>query len=102
MPLSAPAASDAARDAASQGEASGTDAWVHDLSDEELFQRLRVLRKTLADEAHVPPYVVFSDKTLRAMVRRRPRSAEELMEVPGVGAVKLERYGEVFLEELKG
>lgn len=76
------------------------DAWVHDGSAEELFQRLRVLRKSLADEAHVPPYVVFSDKTLRAMVRRRPTTEAELLEVPGVGQVKLERYGEAFLEEL--
>ena len=76
------------------------DVWVHDAPDEELFQRLRVLRKSLADEAHVPPYVVFSDRTLRAMVRRRPRTEEELLEVPGVGQNKLERYGEAFLEEL--
>ena len=76
------------------------DVWVHDGNDEELFQRLRVLRKSLADEAHVPPYVVFSDRTLRAMVRRRPHTDEELLEVPGVGATKLKRYGEAFLEEL--
>lgn len=83
-------------------EAAEADVWVHDASDEELFQRLRVLRKTLADEAKVPPYVVFSDRTLRAMVRRRPRSEAELLEVPGVGQVKLERYGAAFLEELRG
>ena len=77
-------------------------AWVHDGADEELFQRLRVLRKSLADEAFVPPYVVFSDRTLRAMVRRRPQTEDELLEVPGVGQVKLERYGEAFLSELRG
>ena len=76
------------------------DVWVHDGSDEELFQRLRVLRKSLASEAKVPPYVIFSDRTLRGMVRRRPRTAEDLLEVPGVGQKKLERYGEAFLEEL--
>ena len=76
------------------------DVWVHDAPDEELFQRLRVLRKSLADEAHVPPYVVFSDRTLRAMVRRRPGTEEELLEVPGVGQTKLKRYGRAFLEEL--
>jgi ATP-dependent DNA helicase RecQ len=76
------------------------DVWVHDGTDEELFQRLRVLRKSLASEAKVPPYVIFSDRTLRAMVRRRPRTAEDLLEVPGVGEKKLERYGEAFLEEL--
>ncbi|MBP3893046.1 MAG: ATP-dependent DNA helicase RecQ [Atopobiaceae bacterium] len=76
------------------------DVWVHDAPDEELFQRLRVLRKTLAGEAHVAPYMVFSDRTLRAMVRRRPRTSEELLEVPGVGDTKLKRYGQAFLDEL--
>ncbi len=88
-------------DAASQ-PVEEADAWVHDAADEELFQRLRVLRKSLADAANVPPYVVFSDRTLRAMVRRRPRDEGELLEVPGVGQVKLERYGSAFLEELNG
>lgn len=79
-----------------------TDTWTHDAPDEELFQRLRVLRKSLADEAHVPPYVIFSDKTLRAMVRKRPRTVEELLAIPGVGEVKLQRYGQAFLEEITG
>lgn len=78
----------------------GPAAWVHDAPDEELFQRLRVLRKDLADKAHVPPYVVFSDRTLRAMVRNRPRTEVELLEVPGVGQTKLRRYGAAFLEEI--
>ena len=73
---------------------------MHDGSDEEMFQRLRVLRKSLADQANVPPYVVFSDRTLRAMVRRRPKDDEEMLEVPGVGKTKLERYGAEFLYEL--
>ena len=77
-----------------------SDVWVHDGDDEELFQRLRVLRKSLAAEAGVPPYVVFSDRTLRAMVRRRPQNEDELLEVSGVGSVKLKRYGRAFLEEL--
>lgn len=68
--------------------------------DERLFQRLRALRRRLADDARVPPYVVFSDATLRAMVRRRPRDGEGLLGVPGVGRTKLERYGEQFLEEI--
>ncbi|MDO5708491.1 MAG: ATP-dependent DNA helicase RecQ [Coriobacteriales bacterium] len=67
---------------------------------DELFERLRVLRKEIADRQGVPPYVVFSDATLRGMVRRRPKTAEELLEVSGVGQVKLERYGRAFLEEL--
>ena len=68
--------------------------------DERLFQRLRALRKQLADEFRVPPYMVFSDATLRAMVRRRPTSEEELLQVSGVGRAKLQRYGDAFLEEI--
>ena len=68
--------------------------------DERLFQRLRALRKQLADEYHVLPYIVFSDATLRAMVRRRPANVEELLEVSGVGRAKLQRYGDAFLEEI--
>lgn len=70
------------------------------VADEELFERLRALRKRLAGEARVPPYVVFSDRTLRAMVRDRPQTAEQLLEVSGVGQTKLKRYGAAFLEEL--
>ena len=68
--------------------------------DEALFQRLRALRKSLADEAGMPPYIVFNDKTLREMVRLRPQNEEELLRVSGVGQTKLERYGTAFLEEL--
>ncbi|MEE1158255.1 MAG: HRDC domain-containing protein, partial [Atopobiaceae bacterium] len=68
--------------------------------DEALFQRLRALRKSLADEAGMPPYIVFNDKTLREMVRLRPQNEEELLQVSGVGQTKLERYGAAFLEEL--
>ncbi|NMF25018.1 ATP-dependent DNA helicase RecQ [Olsenella umbonata] len=66
--------------------------------DEELFQRLRALRKRLAGERGVPPYLIFNDATLRAMVRRKPRDREALLQVPGVGTTKLERYGDAFLE----
>ena len=68
--------------------------------DAELFERLRGLRKELADEANVPPYVVFSDAALRAMCRRRPATDEEFLAVPGVGQKKLERYGETFMAEI--
>ena len=70
--------------------------------DERLFQRLRALRKELADGAGVPAYIVFSDATLRAMARMRPHTPEELLEVPGVGEVKLGRYGSAFLDVLGG
>lgn len=68
--------------------------------DAELFERLRVLRKRLADEAGVPAYIVFSDATLRAMAELRPTSHGELLGVPGVGPAKVERYGDAFLQVL--
>jgi ATP-dependent DNA helicase RecQ len=68
--------------------------------DAETFQRLRALRRKLADAEGVPAYIVFSDAVLRAMSERRPRTPEELLRVPGVGPVKLERYGAAFLREL--
>jgi ATP-dependent DNA helicase RecQ len=70
-------------------------------ADEELFQRLRGLRRALADERDVPAYVVFSDATLRDMARDRPADKAALLAVPGVGPVKLERYGESFLALLR-
>jgi len=72
----------------------------HD-DDEELFEQLRTLRKELADAQGVPPYVVFSDATLRGMVRRRPQTPDEFLQVSGVGQVKLERYGRAFLKMLQ-
>ncbi|HET8984818.1 MAG TPA: DNA helicase RecQ [Trueperaceae bacterium] len=70
--------------------------------DERLFQELRALRSAIAKVASVPPYVVFHDKTLREMVAVRPGSLDELSRVSGVGAAKLERYGEQFLAALTG
>ncbi|HZD03510.1 MAG TPA: RecQ family ATP-dependent DNA helicase, partial [Longimicrobiales bacterium] len=66
-----------------------------------LFERLRSLRKELADRDGVPAYVVFNDRTLREMGEGRPGSAAELLDVSGVGPVKLERYGEAFLEVIR-
>ncbi len=68
--------------------------------DTELFERLRVLRKRLADEAAVPPYVVFADSALRAMCIQRPADEAAFLEIPGVGEVKLQRYGQAFLKEI--
>jgi ATP-dependent DNA helicase RecQ len=64
------------------------------------FDALRALRLELAREAGVPPYVIFHDATLAAMLERRPRTLVEMAEVPGVGRHKLERYGAAFLERL--
>jgi ATP-dependent DNA helicase RecQ len=68
----------------------------------ELFARLRVLRKQIADQRAVPAYVVFSDATLLHMAERRPSSAAEMLAIPGVGPKKLELYGESFLALLAG
>jgi ATP-dependent DNA helicase RecQ len=68
--------------------------------DRGLFDRLRKLRRRLADEAMVPPYVVFGDATLIGMASRKPKNATELLTVPGVGQAKLQRYGELFLREI--
>ena len=64
---------------------------------EALFERLRALRLVIARDIGKPPYIVFSDKALRDMAQRRPRTNEEFLEVNGVGANKLERYGARFL-----
>ena len=66
-----------------------------------LFDALRTLRRDLAQEAGVPPYVVFHDATLREMAAARPSSLAELGEIGGVGARKLEAYGEAFLNVLR-
>ena len=71
-----------------------------DPTEEELFQRLRTLRKELADAQGVPAYIVFSDKVLREMASRRPGTPGEMLAVSGVGPAKLERYGRHFLEEI--
>jgi len=65
--------------------------------DQELFELFRTLRKQIADEQGIPPYVVFSDRSLHEMASRFPRTAEEMLAVSGVGEVKLERYGRQFL-----
>ncbi|WP_349617623.1 DNA helicase RecQ [Azotobacter salinestris] len=70
----------------------------HDERDQ--WEALRMLRRRLAEEHSVPPYVIFPDATLLEMLRSRPRSLSEMARVSGVGARKLERYGEAFLEVL--
>ena len=62
-----------------------------------LFEHLRALRKRLADEHGLPPYVVFHDATLREMAERRPLTLSQFAELPGVGQAKLARYGDQFI-----
>ena len=69
--------------------------------DETLFERLRIVRKNLAEEQQVPPYVVFSDKTLHDMCRFHPVTPSDMRNISGVGDMKLERYGEFFIREIR-
>mgnify|MGYP002621083591 CR=1 FL=1 len=62
-----------------------------------LFEHLRKLRKQLADERGVPPYHVFNDASLREMASREPTSPGEFADIPGVGAMKLETWGPIFI-----
>ncbi len=64
---------------------------------DELFGMLRALRKQMADDENVPPYIIFSDATLRDMARIKPRNRGEMLLVSGIGAKKFEQYGERFL-----
>ena len=66
-----------------------------------LFDRLRALRKRLADENGLPPYIVFHDATLREMVERRPLTLDEFASLPGVGQAKLARYGDQFIAAMR-
>ncbi|UQY34425.1 DNA helicase RecQ [Pseudomonas fulva] len=68
----------------------------------EQWEALRALRKRLAEEHAVPPYVIFPDATLLEMLRSKPTTMAEMARVSGVGARKLERYGEAFLDVLAG
>jgi len=70
-------------------------------ADRSLWEALRTCRKQLAEAQNVPPYVIFHDATLRAMLAERPQTARELRALAGVGDSKLERYGEAFLAVLR-
>jgi ATP-dependent DNA helicase RecQ len=71
-------------------------------SGEDLFQELRALRQELARAQGVPAYIVFGDRVLLEMAARKPRSLGELLAIPGVGPAKMERYGEAFLDRIRG
>ena len=72
------------------------------ITDKAGWEALRACRKELADKQGVPPYVIFHDTTLFGMLERKPRTLDELAEVSGVGAAKLEKYGEIFLQTIAG
>jgi len=69
--------------------------------DEPLWEALRALRTQLADEAGVPPYVIFHDAALQEMVAKRPNTTADMRYISGVGDQKLKRYGQVFLAEIE-
>lgn len=69
-------------------------------ANEDLFQQLRALRKRLADEEALAPYIIFSDKTLREMAEHQPVTEAALLRVGGVGRQKLDRYGQDFINEI--
>ncbi|MDH5354590.1 MAG: DNA helicase RecQ [Gammaproteobacteria bacterium] len=80
---------------------SGTSRTVIEQTNQPLFERLRSLRKTIADENGVPPYVIFHDKTLHEMAAIQPLDLEHMSEISGVGEKKLERFGKAFLAEIE-
>ena len=69
--------------------------------DEPLFQKLRTLRLEIAREEKIPPYMVFSDKTLIHMCILKPGSEEEMLNVTGVGRHKYEKYGKRFIDAVQ-
>jgi ATP-dependent DNA helicase RecQ len=90
----APAPKKSGSNAASTGIASAA-------GEDSLFDELRALRKRLAQESGVPPYVIFHDATLRAMSQTRPVSLQEFAALGGVGQTKLTRYGAAFIEVIR-
>ena len=72
-----------------------------DTDGQELFERLRALRREMANDLNVPAFVVFSDKSLRDMARTRPTTKDEMLSVWGVGPAKWEAFGQRFLEAVR-
>lgn len=66
--------------------------------DKDLFSRLRFLRKQIADKENIPPYIVFNDATLQEMAQYMPTSNIEMLQINGVGSIKLERFGRPFIK----
>ncbi|KMZ29209.1 ATP-dependent DNA helicase RecQ [Haemophilus influenzae] len=66
--------------------------------DKDLFARLRFLRKQIADKENIPPYIVFNDATLQEMAQYMPTSNIEMLQINGVGSIKLERFGQPFIK----
>jgi ATP-dependent DNA helicase RecQ len=69
--------------------------------DNTLFEELKTLRTHIASKAFIPPYVVFSDMTLKDMCKKLPTTDNEFLEIAGVGKYKLEKYGKEFMDIIK-
>jgi len=69
--------------------------------DDGLFEKLRILRKTLADAQNQPPYLIFNDASLKMMASRRPCTPGDFRKITGVGDKKLESYGGIFISEIR-
>ncbi len=89
------------KDAGAQNKKTGKRKTIDFVYDANLFERLRKLRKKLADDASVPPYVVFSDVTLAQMSAQIPRNEQDFLQISGVGEMKLKTYGPQFLAEIQ-
>ena len=69
--------------------------------DKALFSRLAALRREIAEEQHVPPFIIFTNATLRDMAQKRPGTRAEMLRVAGMGTGKYDRYGRAFLDEIE-
>jgi len=70
--------------------------------DQNLFSQLKILRQKIAKNLELAPYLIFSDKTLEEMAKRKPKSNEDFLDITGVGQKKLKQYGTAFLSVIKG
>jgi ATP-dependent DNA helicase RecQ len=85
---------------ARQEEAAPKEKTKKEVIKDALFEKLRILRKKIADEQSVPPFVIFSDATLSDMAQKRPINRFQMMAVSGVGEQKFRQYGEEFINEI--
>ena len=87
--------------AGSTGASSRGRKFADEVEDKDAWEALRACRKALADDKGVPPYVIFHDATLFEILSKQPESLSDMAEITGVGAAKLEKYGDQFLSALK-
>ncbi len=98
--LSNPIGTGSAKKERTRGRKQGREAITLSVEEKSIFERLRALRTRLAREMGVPPYVVFSDATLRELIKDRPTTRHEMLQVKGIGQAKWNSFGEAFLEAL--